>query len=244
LVNPKAIHKREKQRRKEEEAWEKFSKPDRPGEVTDWVCPTVPTEQGLKEPVGTENDYSILVKFPGREHNCLVRIPKGSEWAFFKAFMNELFGRPKETQSLLRFGRDSNWPLKITVATAVDQFTTLSITYDIGWDGIQCEERDISVDWCCTKFIQKAAAEVLSIPPAFSKVGVKWEATLRKENNSLRVILREGTIWTPEDPGGPQPMILFSSHSIIKIRSSATDSMNQMMLCLNVFYQGRYTVRE
>jgi hypothetical protein len=81
--------------------------------------------------------------------------------------------RPKETEPLLRFGRDSNWPLKITVATAVDQFTTLSITYDTDWEGIECEEGEISVDWCWSKFIHKATADVLTVPPAFSRTGVK-----------------------------------------------------------------------
>jgi hypothetical protein len=89
--------------------------------------------------------------------------------------------RPKETQSLLRFGRDSNWPLKITVATAIDQFTTLSITYDVNWDGIKCNgEGEISVDWCWSKFSQKATVDAVTIPPAFSRSGIKWDATLKR----------------------------------------------------------------
>jgi hypothetical protein len=100
------------------------------------------------------------------------------------------------------------------------------------------------VDWCWSKFVQKATADVLTVPPAFARSGVKWEAVLKKENNSLRVIPREGAIWTPEDSGGPPPMVLFSPHSSIKIRTAATDSMAQMLGCLRTLYQGRYSIRE
>jgi hypothetical protein len=89
-----------------------------------------------------------------------------------------------------------------------------------------------------------AAFENLTVPPAFSRPGVKWEAVLRKENNSLRVTLKEGAIWTPEDPRGPPPMILFGPHAIIKTRSSAADPMTDSLQTLNVLYQGRYTVQE
>jgi hypothetical protein len=37
----------------------------------------------------------------------------------------------KETQGPLKFGRDSQWPIKMTVASAVDEFTSLSVTYSI-----------------------------------------------------------------------------------------------------------------
>jgi hypothetical protein len=43
--------------------------------------------------------------------------------------------RVKETQALLRFGRDSGWPLKVTFATLASPATSLSITYDIDWEG-------------------------------------------------------------------------------------------------------------
>jgi hypothetical protein len=39
-------------------------------------------------------------------------------------------------------------------------------------------------------------------------------------------------------------MMLFGPHSIIKIRSAATDSMAQMLGCLKVLFQGRYSIRE
>jgi hypothetical protein len=46
--------------------------------------------------------------------------------------------RPKEIQALLKFGRDSAWPLKITEASALDETTSLSITYDSDWE--ECDE--------------------------------------------------------------------------------------------------------
>jgi hypothetical protein len=39
---------------------------------------------------------------------------------------------------LLKVGRDSAWPLKITVASALDETTSLSITYDSDWE--ECDE--------------------------------------------------------------------------------------------------------
>jgi hypothetical protein len=134
--------------------------------------------------------------------------------------------RPDETQALLRFGRDSNWPLRITVATGVSPLTTLAVTYDSDWDGIECsEEGETSVGWAWSKFIQKAAAENLAVPPSFSRAGVPWQAILRKENNSLRVILKEATIWTPEDPGGPPPMVLFGPSATLKIRTAPPNAL-------------------
>jgi hypothetical protein len=43
--------------------------------------------------------------------------------------------RKKEIQALLKSGRDSSWPLKITAAVEIDQETSLSITYDSDWNG-------------------------------------------------------------------------------------------------------------
>jgi hypothetical protein len=75
--------------------------------------------------------------------------------------------RVKETQALLRFARDSNWPLKVTFATTASPATTLSITYDIDWDGLQnSEEEDISSDWCWNKFMERVRFENLTAPPA------------------------------------------------------------------------------
>jgi hypothetical protein len=36
--------------------------------------------------------------------------------------------RPKEIEALLKFGRDSAWPLKIVAAAALDEQISLSIT--------------------------------------------------------------------------------------------------------------------
>jgi hypothetical protein len=81
--------------------------------------------------------------------------------------------RTKESQAMLRFGRDSNWPLKVTIATTATPCTTLAITYDIDWSGIECtEEGEISATWCWTKLIEKATAENLTVPPAFSRQGI------------------------------------------------------------------------
>jgi hypothetical protein len=45
--------------------------------------------------------------------------------------------RQVETRALLKHGRDANWPLKVTAASAIDEFTSLSLIYEIDWEGIQ-----------------------------------------------------------------------------------------------------------
>jgi hypothetical protein len=155
--------------------------------------------------------------------------------------------RAKEVQAFLRLGRDSNWPLSVTVATAISPTTTLAVAYVIDWSGIQCtEEGEISVGWCWTKFNEKVVAENLACPPAFLRLGVNWEAIVRKENNSIRVVLKEAGIWTPEDPGGPPPMILFGPSAVIKVRTSlkGVQALAEMTAVLGILYQNRYTISE
>jgi hypothetical protein len=125
----------------------------------------------------------------------------------------------KETQAMLRFGRDSNWPLKITLAARASQATVVSITYEIDWEGLETtDEGDISTDWGLTKFRGKYEEESLMAPPALASGQGVWDATVRKENNSMRIIFKEQGIWAPEDPDGPPPMILYGPKAIVKIR--------------------------
>jgi hypothetical protein len=42
-----------------------------------------------------------------------------------------------EFKAMLKLRRDSNWPLKITTASAIDEFTSLSATHEIDWEGIK-----------------------------------------------------------------------------------------------------------
>jgi hypothetical protein len=125
--------------------------------------------------------------------------------------------------------------------------STLAITYDITWEGIETtEEGDISTDWCWGKFMEKVREENLTAPPAFLRDGVAWRAAVRKENNSIRVILKEDGIWTPEDPDGPPPMILFGPKVILKMRStlSGEAALSEMFQILALLYQNRYSVTE
>jgi hypothetical protein len=61
--------------------------------------------------------------------------------ASFPLTITEATG-PKEIQTLLKSGRDSNWTLKITVTSALDELTSLSITYDSDW-----KDFDGTIDW-------------------------------------------------------------------------------------------------
>jgi hypothetical protein len=121
----------------------------------------------------------------------------------------------------------------------------LAITYDTNWDGLTTtEEGDISTDWGWTKFNQKFQEEALTAPPTLVRGDGRWQAFVRKENNSIRIILKEKGDWSPEDPDGPPPMILFGPKAVIKIRSTLRGAVavSEMSQILGILYQHRYQI--
>jgi hypothetical protein len=99
--------------------------------------------------------------------------------------------RPKEVKALLKFGRDSNGPLKVTLSCALDEINSLSVTYEISWEGISWEDSKIGTEWFLAQFFRKAQGDGLGALPVWTQEGLSWLAILRKENNSIRVILHE-----------------------------------------------------
>jgi hypothetical protein len=151
----------------------------------------------------------------------------------------------KESQAMLRFGRDSNWPIKITAATKASPATMLAITYDVDWEGLTTtEEGEISTDWGWSKFNEKFREEALTAPPALVRGDGQWQAFVRKENNSIRVVLKEKGVWSPEDPDGQPPMILFGPKAVIKTRSTlkGDEAVSEMTQILGILYQNRYQI--
>jgi hypothetical protein len=67
--------------------------------------------------------------------------------------------RPKEIQALLKFGRDSAWPSRATEASAIDEETSLSVTYKVGW-----EDCDSSIAWVWNQFWKAAIADGITQP--------------------------------------------------------------------------------
>jgi hypothetical protein len=61
--------------------------------------------------------------------------------------------REKEIKAVLKFGRDSNWPLRITIVAEIYLETSISITYQSGW-----EDCDSSEAWAWTQFAAAAQA--------------------------------------------------------------------------------------
>jgi hypothetical protein len=88
--------------------------------------------------------------------------------------------RPTKIEALLKFGRDSNWPLDITVVTTIDELTWLSVTYNVGW-----EDCDSSIDWVWNQLRKAEIGDGLTQPPAFQREGVTWDITVRKRNNAI-----------------------------------------------------------
>jgi hypothetical protein len=149
--------------------------------------------------------------------------------------------RQKENQATLKFGRDSNWPLKTTAASVIDEFTSLSTTYEIEWG-----ECDSSIAGCRREFTESRIADGLTHPPVSQGNGASWDITLRKENNSMRILLREvvqggSRKETLEEPGLPS-MILYAPKAVVKLRSTADDAMQWITNCVGTLCQGRLSI--
>jgi hypothetical protein len=139
--------------------------------------------------------------------------------------------RPKEIRRPLKFGRGSDWLSKITVASALDDINSISVTRDLEWEGCTGD-----VDWFWDKFVQLSAAHGLKSALVAYRQGNSWFATLRKENNSIRVALHEKRtdgilIVTPEDPGIP-PYLLYGLKATTKTRCASMEIVEQYMLTL------------
>jgi hypothetical protein len=151
--------------------------------------------------------------------------------------------RPKEIQALLKFGRDSAWPLRITAASLIDEETSLSVTYEVGW-----KDCDSSIAWVWNRFKKAAISDGPTQQPAFQRDGVSWDISVRKENNSIRILLREAEKdefrpSTPEDPGLPG-MIMYAPNAVIKFRSIAEEVVQKIVNCVGALYQGRMRIVE
>jgi hypothetical protein len=81
----------------------------------------------------------------------------------------------KEILTMLRFERDSAWPLKITAASALDEATSLSITDDSEWT-----DDDGSIEWIWDKFYEAAKADQITVRPALSRPGSTCDMFVRK----------------------------------------------------------------
>jgi hypothetical protein len=130
--------------------------------------------------------------------------------------------RPKEVKALLKFGRDSDWPLKVRVPSALYGENSISGAYPIEWEG--CVSK---VEWFLGKSTGAALRGGLRPLPVETREGVGSLSVLQKDDNTFRVILcdkgaDEVVVPTPEDPGIP-PLILYGPHSEIKLRCSGLE---------------------
>jgi hypothetical protein len=144
---------------------------------------------------------------------------------------------------MLKPGRDSDWPLSITLTSEIDEKTSLAVTYGIDWSGINWEDNEKSTNWCWDKFTEAARVDNMSAPPALQRADSVWSAALRKENNAFRIILGESGKSTPEEIGEPITL-LFAPRSIIKFRSTAPDAKEQLCGNISATYKGRYRLME
>jgi hypothetical protein len=151
--------------------------------------------------------------------------------------------RGKETNALLRFGYDNQWPLQISMVCAVSNENTIQVTYSVNWEGFRMENGVVSPDWWWSKFRAKGKEERMTPPPALTQGGVIWDPSLWKENNALRVILKGGQVWGPDDEG-PITIALFGPEATIKMRTTGAKPLDELQAVLHIMYQGRYRVLE
>jgi hypothetical protein len=154
--------------------------------------------------------------------------------------------RPQEIQALLKFGTDSAWPLKTTAASSLDEQTSLSTTDDSGW-----EDCDGTIEWVWLKFTEAAKADQIAVPPEFGRQGTTWFLCLRKENDSMHILVRErrprGTFPTiPEDAWLPV-MTLYGPSATIELRQQTPDTSQILQTSdegIIKLYQGRMRITE
>jgi hypothetical protein len=152
--------------------------------------------------------------------------------------------RPKEIKAMLRFGRDSGWPLKVTMASALNEQSSMSITYALEWDGLEWGDDEKAKGWFIQRFSQKAYEDGLTQPPGWAREGSALTTSLRKEGNAFRVVLHETNvaidIRSPEMPGTP-PYLFYGPRAEIKIRAPTLQSLDGWSA---VLYAGGVQVTE
>jgi hypothetical protein len=151
--------------------------------------------------------------------------------------------RGKETNALLIFGHDNQWPLSISVVFPVSLENTVQITYEVTWEKFKVEKGVVSTDGCWERFKARAEEDQIVMPAAFNEPGEVWNPCLRKEDNSLRVIFRRGSTWNPEDEG-PVTAVLFGPEATIKLRTTASNPIEQVTEGIALMYSGRYHIVE
>jgi hypothetical protein len=125
---------------------------------------------------------------------------------------------------MLKFGRDSHRPLKLTLAIVINEQVSVSITYPIATEG--CNDTEA---WFRDNLTEAATADGLTQPPAFSEANWKWGFMLRKEGHSFRAVIYEkmadGTPCdTPEHTGLPT-LTLYGPIAQIKIKAFSMAGM-------------------
>jgi hypothetical protein len=143
-------------------------------------------------------------------------------------------------KALLKFGRDWNWPLRITIASALDEVNSISVTYPINW-----EECDGSNEWFMSKFGQAPMADGFGPLPVATRDGLSWLAIMRKENNALRVILNEKRadeifVSMREEEGIP-PYLFYGRRAEIKMRCPGLEIVEAYLQAL---YSGKVECTE
>jgi hypothetical protein len=122
----------------------------------------------------------------------------------------------------------------------LDEVNSISITYAIEWDGCTGE-----MDWFWDKFVAETLSDGLQRLPVATRQGHSWLSVLRKESNSLRVVLHEkgedGVLTvTPEAPEIP-PYLLYRLKARIKMRCESTVFAEKY---LSALYGGSVTITE
>jgi hypothetical protein len=124
-----------------------------------------------------DNDQSQEKEFCYKPPLCAATLPM-----FIEAPRN------KKIRAMLKFGRDSNWPLKITFASVIDEKTSASITYPLEWEGFDGTAARVRA-----QFQMAALADPISEVPALTRNESTWVFALRKEGNSVRAVIFEQT---------------------------------------------------
>jgi hypothetical protein len=123
----------------------------------------------------------------------------------------------REISRIMKFGRNSGWPLLLSCVSSLDGLNSATITYETSL--IDCED---NIPWYIAKFNKLMEEDGLVGLPVAARLNVIWKRTCRAEDFKIHVFITELGVTTPE-LDGPPCMIFYAPKATLKLRCESFD---------------------
>jgi hypothetical protein len=118
----------------------------------------------------------------------------------------------QEISRILKFGRDSNWPMLLSCVSFLDGLNSATVTYETTL--ADCED---SSPWYLARFRGLMEADGLIGLPVAACLNVTWNRTCRVEDFKVHIFITELNVSTPGQDG-PPCMIFCAPKATLKLR--------------------------